>query len=53
MEYGHSGNSQVRVSAWCLGTMMFGGQASPADVRDLISGKPGTPLDPSNGKLVI
>ena len=36
---------------WCLGTMKFGKQASPVDVSDLISGKPGTPLDPRNGKL--
>ena len=37
MDYRRLGNSNLRVSALCLGTMMFGGQTSMAVAADIVA----------------
>ena len=37
MKYRRLGNSNLRVSVLCLGTMMFGGQTSLADAADIVA----------------
>ena len=37
MNYRRLGNSNLRVSALCLGTMMFGGQTALADAADIVA----------------
>ncbi len=37
MQYRHLGNSQLKVSALCLGTMMFGDQTSAAEAAEIVA----------------